>query len=240
MTDQPITTTSTTAQPSINVTLFAYGDIKADTLTCHIDTIAHIVSNRLPVRLDAIREDALICRSRSRALAKFLASNCDVWIQLDHDIHFDPQDLFDLASIAHTHQAPVCVPYSKRALPPQPALRTLPDHPLPPSGTDTLTPIVAFATGFLAIPRACLAQSIPALCSDKIPHPYRISWCSDTLVPSFPSLFQPFPMPSDNGQVEYLSEDYAASIRLSLCGHKPLAWTRPRLGHVSNYHYRLD
>jgi len=238
---QPTTKAST---PSVMVSLFAYGDIKADMLQPLMDTVAHIMRGQRPVQFSTIREDALICRSRSRELAKFLLSNLDVWVLLDHDIHYDPTDLFALADLAHSKRKPVCVPYSKRALPPQPAIRTLPDHPLPPAGTDALTEINAFTTGFLAIPRHCLEDTVPTLLDPSSPVPLRIYQCRDVsshaFAPSFPSLFQPFPLDTAaNGQFEYLSEDYAASVRLKACGHEPYAWSKPILGHISNFAYKL-
>lgn len=239
-------TNESSTQPSVYITLYAYGDIKADCLTSHIDTIAHITTalrNKRAVKWSAIREDALICRSRSRALSGFMASGLDVWLQLDHDIQYNPEDLFTLADIAHSHRKPVCVPYSKRALPPVPAIRTIPSKPLPPAGSDTITEINAFATGFLAIPRYCLEDAIPTLLDPGMTHPLRIYDCQDVghgvFAPSFPSLFQPFPIDSSPGRYEYLSEDYAASVRLKACGHEPYAWSKPILGHVSNFAFKL-
>lgn len=224
--------------PSVCITLYAYGDIKAECLDRWLDVIAFLASSGRRAKLDTIREDALICRSRSRSLAKFLESKCDVWVQVDHDITFSTDDLFELADLAHARNAPICVPYSKRALPPVPALRHLPDQPIPPAGTDVVIPIVAFATGFLAIPRNVLTSSIPTLLDISCPHPYRIYMCEDVLVPEFPSLFQPFPLETDK-KCEYLSEDYAASIRLQVCGFPPFAWCKPQLGHVSNFAFKL-
>jgi hypothetical protein len=47
--------------------------------------------------------------------------------------------------------------------------------------------------------------------------PYRIDWCKDVRVEEFPTLWMPFSVDTMPGQLEYLSEDFAAAFRMSLC-----------------------
>jgi hypothetical protein len=101
-------------QINISLFLYCYGGIAAEVLPAHISAIQDIIVNRRKVRWNAIREDALISRSRCRAAGMFLDSGSDVMMQLDHDIGFEPQDIWTLCQHALNLNAVVGVPYSKR------------------------------------------------------------------------------------------------------------------------------
>lgn len=229
-----------TEGPSIHLTLYAYGDIAAPCITSWIDMTTELVSSKRPAQLRLIREDALISRSRCRATSMFLQSGMDVWVQLDHDIQFSPHDIERLVDAAHTHQAAVCIPYSCRSLPPRPALRPMGTENVEPLPEDrSLKPILFFASGAVAIPRAALIRSLEILQSEATPHPYRVVQCSDNTVGTMHTLWMPFALECDKG-TDYLSEDYAASARLALCGVPQLSMEPvQKLQHWGDFNFRL-
>jgi hypothetical protein len=195
--------------------------------------------------LRTIREDALISRSRCRATKWFIDSGKDVWIQLDHDIEFDASDIIHMAELAHEHQATVCIPYPCRTVPPRPALRPKAEHlqALKHQISDAecaaeLVPITMFASGCLAIPRKCLMATLDALGGSGVQYPYKVDWCEDVRVERFPTLWMPFAMESRPGKLEYLSEDYAAAVRMTLAGVQHFAMKpKMQLNHWGEYPY---
>ena len=134
-------------EPSIHITAYCYGDLKSSVLTSWVDLAAKLTSDKTKAELRIIREDALISRSRCRATQFFLQSTSDVWIQLDHDIQFDINDVLRAARLAHSLQAAVQIPYSCRSLPPRPAHRPKPDAQSLEDNPD-LTPVLLFASGY--------------------------------------------------------------------------------------------
>ena len=230
-------------RPSIHVSMYAYGGISAPCLMSWIGLTATFSTSDRQTDLRTIREDALISRSRCRATKWFLDSGKDVWIQIDHDIEFDSSDIIRMAELAHKHQATVCIPYPCRTIPPRPALRPKADHlkafrmqiEEAESATE-LVPITMFASGCLAITRRCLMSALDWLGGSEVPNPFRIDWCKDVRVDQFPTLWMPFAMDTQPGQLEYLSEDYAAAVRLSLAGveHYSMMPKKP-LNHWGEY-----
>jgi len=235
----PTVSQNTQEQPSIHVTAYAYGDIRSAVLTSWIDLAARFASSpNLRGQLRIIREDALISRSRCRATTYFLQSNLDVWVQIDHDIQFSMDDVVRAATLAHSLQSVVQIPYPCRALPPRPAHRPKTDaQPL--ENDPSLTPILFFASGCLAIPRNALVNAIDRLSDPSTPEPFRVVHTSDSMVGSFPTLWMPFALGSQDG-LEYLSEDYAASARLALCDVPQYVMqpTTP-LQHWGDFNYTL-
>ena len=235
MSDQP----TPASPPSIHVTAYAYGDIRSAVLTSWIDLAARFASDQnLRGQLRIIREDALISRSRCRATSFFLQSELDVWVQIDHDIQFAMADVVQAATLAHQLQAAVQIPYSCRSLPPRPAHRPKPGA-VPLQEHPSLTPVTFFASGCLAIPRQALVDAIDRLSDPLTPEPFRVQHVHDDMVGSMTTLWMPFALGSDAG-VEYLSEDYAASARLSLCDVPQLSMTPATpLQHWGDFNFRL-
>jgi len=216
--------TTSGTRPSIHVSLYAYGGISAACLMSWVGLTATFSVGDRQTDLRTIREDALISRSRCRATKWFLDSGKDVWVQIDHDIEFDPKDIIRMAELAHQHQATVCIPYPCRTIPPRPALRPKADHLQAlkfqlanAEAAPELVPIQMFASGCLAIPRKRLIETLETLGSVKVLHPYRIEWCKDVKVGEFPTLWLPMAVETLPMQLEYLSEDFAAAMRMSLC-----------------------
>lgn len=235
--------TQTGTRPSMHVSLYAYGGVSAACLMSWIGLAATFARSDRQTDLRAIREDALISRSRCRATKWFLDSGKDVWIQIDHDIEFDPDDIIRIAELAHQHQATVCIPYSCRSLPARPALRPIAEHLQAlkhqlanAECAAELVPIRMFASGCLAVPRKCLMGALSSLGGSGVQAPYKIDWCKDVLVEEFPTLWMPFAFETMPGQSEYLSEDYAAALRLSLCDVQHYAYKPTKqLNHWGEY-----
>jgi hypothetical protein len=81
-------------------------------------------------------------------------------------------------------------------------------------------------------------SALDTLGGSEVPNPYRIDWCKDVRVDQFPTLWMPFAMDTMPGQYEYLSEDYAAAVRLSLCDVKHYAMhPKKHLNHWGEYPY---
>lgn len=241
-TEQPA---QTGTRPSIHFSMYAYGGMSSACIMSWVDLTAKFAWSDRQTDLRTIREDALISRSRCRATKWFLDSGKDVWIQLDHDIEFDASDIIHMAELAHQHQATVCIPYPCRTVPPRPALRPKAEHlqALKHQVSDAecaaeLVPITMFASGCLAIPRKCLIATLDALGGSGVQYPYRIDWCDDVRVERFPTLWMPFAMESRPGKLEYLSEDYAAAVRMTLAGVQHFAMKpRKQLNHWGEYPY---
>lgn len=89
-----------------------------------------------------------------------------------------------------------------------------------------LYPLKYAATGFLRI-RACVLQRM----IEELELPLCNARWSRGLWP----FFQPLTVPLDDGQMHYLSEDWAFSHRLSQLGITPLADTSIRLWHYGRY-----
>lgn len=224
--------------PSVHVTCYAYGDMHSAVLTSWIDLANYFATHKRYAALRMIREDALISRSRCRATQFFLQDDKAVWVQLDHDIQFDPKDLMQMADLAHQHQAVVCMPYSCRSLPPRPAHRPKVDAK-PLEEDPSLTPITFFASGAVAIPRQALTDALTILEQEVTPHPYRIEWCNDEMAGMYPTLWMPFVLGCDKGK-DYLSEDYAASARLALMGIPQLVYQpKEPLRHWGDFNFKL-
>jgi len=241
-TEQP---TQAGTRPSIHFSMYAYGGMSSACIMSWVDLTAKFSWSDRQTDLRTIREDALISRSRCRATKWFIDSGKDVWIQLDHDIEFDASDIIHMAELAHEHQATVCIPYPCRTVPPRPALRPKAEHlqALKHQVNDAecaaeLVPITMFASGCLAIPRKCLMATLDALAGSGVQYPYKVDWCEDVRVERFPTLWMPFAMESRPGKLEYLSEDYAAAVRMTLAGVQHFAMKpRKQLNHWGEYPY---
>lgn len=221
-------------------TVYSWGGIPHHVLGSYIDLAAYIVKEEKDVEFHTIADDALISRSRCRSTQRAIKSGCDVWVQLDHDLTFDPVDIFRMAELAYEKKAAVCIPYSCRAFPPAAAIRHK-DNPIDEVGYDELLPITFFASGCVAIPIKEMVECIDFLKSDSkdVPEEFRVKICADNIVGEFPSLWQPMITETKPGKLEYLSEDYSASARLNLAGMDQVAWVKPQLKHWGEHGFSL-
>lgn len=224
------------------ITTYCYGGMPGAVLNSYIGLANYISVNRKKVCMHTIREDALISRSRCRSTTRFLNTPCDVWVQLDHDIEFEPEDLFRLAEIALEKNAAVCVPYPCRALPPRCALRPNGDGVIEFVGMDEVQSIQFCASGFMAVPRKVIEETISLCKTDAVPPEFRVYDCVDSGlsdVPQFPSLWHPMVIEVKPGEREYLSEDYSGCARMVIAGFEQYAWKKPVLKHWGEMPFKM-
>jgi hypothetical protein len=81
-------------------------------------------------------------------------------------------------------------------------------------------------------------SALDELGGSEVQTPYKVDWCKDVRVDEFPTLWMPFAVDTMPGQFEYLSEDYAAAMRLSLAGvqHYSMKPRKP-LSHWGEFPY---
>jgi hypothetical protein len=81
-------------------------------------------------------------------------------------------------------------------------------------------------------------SALSTLGGSEVRSPYKIDWCEDVRVERFPTLWMPMAMESMPGKLEYLSEDYAASVRMSLCDIKHYSMKpKKQLNHWGEFPY---
>jgi len=226
-----------------HITIYSYGGIPGPCLNTHIALTSYIVKNKRDCILRNVRDDALISRSRSRETAVAVESGADVWMQLDHDITFEPEEMFRMCELALEKNAAICGVYSCRNVPPRCALRPKSGNPIEEVGIDELVPVTYFASGFVAIPVSRIMDTVEICQTDAVPEEYRVKWIMDAKVEGFqsrfPSLWAPIVQSAGNGVYEYLSEDYSASARMTLAGVDQYAWLKPVLSHWGDYPFKM-
>lgn len=228
---------------NIHTTVYAYGGVSGACINSQMAFTQYVEKHKIPCITRTVREDALISRSRSRETAVAVASGADVWMQIDHDISFDPEDVIEMCKRALDMKAAVCGVYSCRSLPPRCALRPIGSKPITKVGVDEMVPITFFASGFVAIPMESIIKTISLCEGPDVPTEYKIEWVVDDASKSFksqyPTLWKPMSFQRENKSYEYLSEDYSASARLRLAGVDQYAWLKPKLSHWGEFPYRM-
>ncbi len=174
--------------------------------------------------------DALVSRSRSIALSRFLKrDDCDVFLSIDTDIVFQPKDALALCAAARESQAIVCGLYKVRS----DGVGAKPSSIVPRGVTvdslsDELVPLRYGATGFMAIP-----FNVAHLVAAKLP------LCHQGEEWAFWPAFMPMCGVDDDGNDIYLGEDYAFCERAALEGVPTYALPNVRLGHVGSRMYEF-
>jgi hypothetical protein len=217
--------TSVLDTPDATLALFAYADVKPDTVDCLLRDL-RLWPNIVYYR---VSNDALISRSRSRAASDFLRAKRenvgDVLLMLDHDMKWAEGDLVYLAEKTLEAEGVVAGIYSKRDFGGGVAVRFA-THGKFNIGEDVLAPAQYVSTGFIGIHRKVLekmAETMPLTIGN----------------------FWPFflPIVADHGidedACEYLSEDWAFCARVHALEFPVYAALKPRLVHVGEWAYRL-
>lgn len=175
--------------------------------------------------------DALVSRSRSIALSRWLREqfDCDVFLSIDTDIVFRPEDALRLCEAALEHQAIMCGLYKTRTDGPgaKPA-SIVPRGVVVDSLSDDPVPLRYGATGFMAIPRDVALDVVK-----------RLPLCHKNEPWAFWPAFMPMVGEDDDGNTIYLSEDYAFCERALRLGHRTIAIPSIKLGHIGPYLYRF-
>jgi len=211
--------------PDATVALFAYADVKPNTVDCLIRdlrTWPNLVYYR-------ISNDALISRSRSRVASDFLRSQPelvgDVLLMIDHDMCWRDGDLQYIAEKAIKTRGVVAGVYPKRGFGLGAAVRFGAEGEYT-VGEDQTVEAIYVSTGFMAIHRSVLEAIAKEL-------PYTIG----NFWPFFLEIVVQHPL-DDNAQ-EFLSEDWAFCVRAREAGFKVYAAMKPRLEHIGEHAYRM-
>lgn len=172
----------------------------------HFLAVLHLfkvaASRNLAVRIEPTWGDALIERSRARSATRFLEqTDCDVWLSIDSDIHFNPDDALKVCQQALEFDVVGGLYLTRTSCDPIPAVRLELDRRYD-LDDPTPVPVTYPSTGFLAVHRrvfARLAESLPVC------HP------SDAALRHIP-FFTPFER-EEGGELVQLSEDWALVAR---------------------------
>jgi hypothetical protein len=243
--------------------LFSYGGVQEGTLDCVLGELSHASANQRQTMYHRISGDALISRSRSRALGKFMESGADVMVMIDHDITWRPGDMAHIADAAVKERALVGGLYCKRAIGRGWSSR-VPHNGSIEFGKPGLIGTPALATGFLAIPRAVVAgieerlditkpawneafeKAVDAKDYAKIKElqDMSIAPIADGAYREVDFKYKDYfrcirAASGRNDTWQYLSEDWAFSVRAVYCGYQSYISTYPILGHTGDYTYKI-
>lgn len=183
-----------------------------------------------------VRGDALISRSRSRIVSNWYRfTEEDVFLMIDDDVVFEPRGAERVIQLAREKRGIAVAAYpvkdgghlACRRFPGQEILFG-PDSPP--------VEIIYPATGFMAVHRDVIKAMIEAKTPEGKPH---FPLCdANGLSPMWP-FFDPFTLTYENGQSEYLSEDYAFGEVARQLGFK--VWLDPSvtLFHMGTFPYNV-
>lgn len=141
---------------------FSYGGMNPHTVESLIAEVRLLDQKKVPITLKQVHDDALISRSRSRAMTEFLKSDCDVMFMVDHDIEWNAGDLLATADMAHLKKSIVGGMYSMRGKNQGCASRLKGEKVTVHIGRDTLHEADSVAGGFVAIPRVVVDEVLKA------------------------------------------------------------------------------
>lgn len=200
--------------------IFGYGGLNAH---CH-NSIFSELTKPAPINWvhRVIDDDALIDRSRSRALSRFLQAiepedRHAAFVMVDHDIQWRPGDLAAIAKAAAKENALVGGLYACRALTAGFSSRLEAEGISFKVGGDKLHKAEYLATGFLAGSVSAVRRILACCQRPDAPEWARITECLgvDAKDDPFYDFFRPVAVPStmQAGKNEYLSEDWAFTKR---------------------------
>lgn len=211
--------------------LYSYGGVCENT----VDSLfMEIGTSQGGAMYSRISGDALISRSRSRGLSRFLKQDDfdDVLVMVDHDLQWQAGAAKFIAQQAYDKNAIVGGIYSKRNIGAGFSSR-LPQNQQFLIGGDDLVEVPYVATGFMAIPKTVALEVLAQnplddlhLVTDGFTEEhqyYNFFSCmvtEHTLVPDM---------------MEYLSEDWAFCKRATAAGCKVFASSHPKLTHYGEY-----
>jgi len=247
----------------VSLALFSYGGVYEGTVDCILGELHHASQHKVNVCYQRISGDALIERSRSRALGKFMESDLDVMVMIDHDISWRPGDALHIAERAYKDNALVGGLYCKRAFKKGWASRVQFDGQVK-FGEPGLLETPALATGFMAIPRKVVEGIDERLdiTGESFQKEFQeavdaknvgdITTLQDMSIAPiadgayrkvdfrYKDYFRCVRAPSGNPDTwQFLSEDWAFALRAAFCGYKSYLSTYPVLGHTGDYMYTI-
>jgi hypothetical protein len=225
----------------LHLALFSYAGVVEQTVDALLGEIA--CTSGIELSYDRTSGDALISRSRSIALSRFFEANeSDVCFMLDRDIVWNPGDLVATAQKAIETGACIAGLYAQRDVQSGVASRLVAKGYRP--GEDRLWPSERLAAGFTAIPREIVDALLKRkeLETDPQLQIFRCVQDPGPPVRRFWDFFRPMVVPSEivPGENEYLSEDWSFSARVHAAGRQTFIWSKPILGHVGSFEFRLE
>ena len=251
------------SKDNLNVMLavFSYSGLEEKTHESLMCEVAHCSHNNKAYQYARISGDALIARSRSKAIGRFLRSDCDVMVMIDHDIVWNAGEAWDLGKLAFEHNAIIGGMYCKRTFGQGWASRAKFDGDVA-FGKPGLIESDAVATGFMAIPREVIQGMVDRLDVDGAYHQRVMDNCTPEESGLMRDLsigrivegdhkymdhdyYDAFrcirlPNPYVEEAYQFLSEDYAFCKRAQACGYRTLISTKPLLGHIGSHVYRVS
>ena len=239
------------------IALFSYAGIHHQTFDALLAELQSMREKKVKHHLAHVADDALISRSRSKAMSDFLRTDCDVFAMVDHDLQWKPGDLLALLDQAALKRAAVAGFYATRAKRAGYAGRLKQERAQVTIGKDELHEAEFLPGGFTAIPRrvveAVLASGQDAaktLNSDVDSDPQHVATLHQRELrecfyfdgtPFWP-FFTCLQVPSTlvPGKWEFLSEDWSFSLRATLAGLQPqFLWAKPILAHFGEHPYMM-
>ncbi len=206
--------------------IMSYGGLMGETASCVINELA---VSPIHWNVECHPGDGAVDRQRSTVATKFLASDSDVLMMVDHDISWHKGDALYVANLAAKHQGIVGGLYSKRCLGKGWGGRfgTNDKHEY---GTDELVELGYdgfIGGGFMAIHREVF---------NGILQHFKMPFVRSQFIPFFiPECRKHKTM----GDWEYLSEDWVIANRAREAGFKTFVSMKPHLLHVGNYPFTV-
>ena len=238
----------------ICIALFSYGGIEGMTFDSLQNELLWAKDQKLSVLFSRVHGDALISRSRSKALSSFLEkTDANVFFMLDHDVEWTTGQIVATCAKAHERQAIVGGFYSCRGFGMGMSGRLKSEQVTVKIGADALHDAEYIGGGFTAIPRQVAEEVLKAgkraaregqtdfaaTETDLALHE-----CLYTDGSKFYDFFRPIVVPStmQEGAFEYLSEDWSWSHRARQANpNRPqYLWSKPVLRHWGTYGYMMN
>lgn len=242
------------------VAWYSYGGLEGACVDSMMQELQLAAAAKIDVRYSRIGDDALISRSRSKAMSDFLATDASVFVQIDHDLSWAPGDLLHLAQVALEKDAIVGGLYSmrgkKQGFAGRPLIARPEDGVNINLGTDSFIEAEYVAGGFTAIPRSVVEEVLKAglAAAEELsmgapsnrgrdPEGEELTECVYTDGSRFHDYYRPIVVPSRlfPGSAEYLSEDWSFSWRATQANprRKQWFWAKPILQHWGKYGYNM-
>jgi len=195
----------------------------------------HLDAQKIDFFDGALVGDADVCRSRSMTASAFLRSDCDVYVSIDSDIWFRPEDVVQISRKAAQGSDIVVGMYITRKPPHQPAQMLPPDVEVEFKVGAPLVEIPYGAAGFMAVSKRVFKRLV-----DDLPHCHSGWTDAAGKDASFWPFFMQGTLPDPVEENIYLSEDWAFFNRAKEAGFK--IWLDPsvRLGHMATLMLTLE
>lgn len=187
-----------------------------------------------------IWNDALIGRSRSIMVSEFLKTDADVMVIIDDDIVFEPSDFWKIIEGARDTKSVYGGAYVTRSTTPHLSSRKFPESTLVFEQGPARRPaeIVYLATGFWAMHRD-LVEGMIGKEYETAYGPAKIEEVQQGADRAFVPFFAPYVVREPNGQLHYLSEDWAFCNRARQLGFKIWCDQSIILQHMGDYPYTV-